>query len=77
MSKFAKLFRIGKYQVLVTKNCDSEKEEFIFTQTTHIACWVNLTISHEDENKIDKLFDEYDITMATIFLNKMIKQFGE
>lgn len=70
--KFSKLFEVGDYQVLITKNYEAEEEMFTVSQTTELEdCRPSLSLGFEKEKDCDKCFEDYNSKNAKKFLQQV------
>ena len=78
MNKFARLFDLGNYQVLLTKGYDAEEESFSVSQTTendHVSYSIKLSMNYEDSR--DRYFDTYNEEDAKHYLASVTNILGK
>ena len=70
--KFAKIFELGDYQVLITKEYEPEDDSFKVVQTTDLEkCRPSLSLGFEKEEKCTECFDNYNEENAQRFLTQI------
>jgi hypothetical protein len=81
MAKFAKLFDIDEEsQVLVTRTLEEEDEEApykITVATDYRGIYLAAAYGFKEEEKADKLFNEYDSTSAATFFSGAVEMVEE
>ena len=79
LNKWCKVIQIGDHQILVNKEGWNEEDESYGVKISAFVkgAMLSMTASDEDEVKINTLFDEYDESMAEVFLNQTVLTFFE
>lgn len=73
MNKFARLFELADHQVLLMKDYDDEEEKFYVSQTTWIDnISYSMRLGMNNEESLDKYFDEYNEEEAKYYLNSVM-----
>jgi len=76
--KFAKIFELGDYQVLITKEYEPEDNTFKVVQTTYLEeCRLSLALGFEKEKKCNECFDNYNEDNAQNFLTQIQSMLSE
>lgn len=79
LNKWCKVIQIGDHQILVNKEGWNDEDESYGVKISAFVkgAMLSMTASDEDEVKINTLFDEYDESMAEVFLNQTVLTFFE
>lgn len=69
---FSKIFELGEYQVLITKEYEPDDDSFKVVQTTDLEdCRPSVALGFKDEDKCNKCFEDYTLENAQKFLDNI------